>query len=76
MFRFVSNFLMRTFILIPILVSKSSVDFKLILFLIIFFMPIVGLFLICGKDPDKKPIGWVLLIIGIILWIVVGVMSA
>lgn len=46
------------------------------LLLIIFFMPIVGLFLICGKDPDKKPIGWVLLIIGIILWIVVGVMSA
>ena len=46
------------------------------LLLIIFFMPIVGLFLICRKDPDKKPIGWVLLIIGIILWIVVGVMSA
>ena len=46
------------------------------LILILFFMPIVGLFLICGKDPDKKPLGWVLLIIGIILWIVVGVMSA
>lgn len=46
------------------------------LLLVLFFMPLVGLYLVCGKDPEKKTLGWVLLIIGIILWIVVGVMSA
>lgn len=46
------------------------------LLLILFFMPLVGLYFVCGKDPEKKTLGWVLLIIGIILWIVVGVMSA
>ena len=46
------------------------------LLLVLFFMPIVGLYLVCGKDPEKKTLGWVLLILGVILWIVVGVMSA
>lgn len=41
--------------------------------LILFFMPIVGLVFVCGKDPEKKTIGWFLLIIGIILWIVIGI---
>ena len=40
--------------------------------LAIFFMPIVGLVLVCGKDPEKKTLGWVLLVVGIILWIVVA----
>ena len=40
--------------------------------LAIFFMPIVGLVLVCGKDPEKKTLGWVLLVVGIILWIIVA----
>ena len=40
--------------------------------LAIFFMSIVGLVLVCGKDPEKKTLGWVLLVVGIILWIIVA----
>ena len=40
------------------------------------FMPIVGLFLACGKDPEKRTLGWILLIVGIVLWIVLGIGSA
>lgn len=40
--------------------------------LIVFFMPIVGLVLVCSKDPQKKPLGWVLLIVGLILWFAIG----
>ena len=36
-------------------------------------MPIVGLFLVCSKDSEKKIIGWILLVVGTILWILVGV---
>ena len=42
------------------------------LLLIIFFMPIVGLVLVCSKDSQKKPLGWVLLIVGLVLWIAIG----
>ena len=41
--------------------------------LIIFFMPIVGFVLVCSKDPKKKPLGWLLLFIGAVLWIAIGV---
>lgn len=37
--------------------------------LVIFLMPFVGLFMVCGKDLEKKGLGWVLLIVGTILWI-------
>lgn len=40
--------------------------------LALFFMPIVGLVLVFGKDPERKTLGWVLLIVGIILWIIIG----
>ena len=40
------------------------------------FMPIVGLFLACGKDPEKRMLGWILLVDGIILWIVLGIGNA
>ena len=39
-------------------------------------MPIVGLFLVCSKDPEKKTWGWILLVVGIVLWIVFGIGSA
>lgn len=41
----------------------------------IFLMPIVGLVFVCGKDPGKKTIGWVLLVAGVILWIALGIGS-
>lgn len=41
--------------------------------LAIFFMPIVGLVLAFGKNHEKRPLGWVLLIVGIILWVVLAV---
>ena len=40
--------------------------------LAIFFMPIVGLVLVCGNYPEKKTLGWVLLVVGIILWIIIA----
>ena len=42
----------------------------------IFFMPIVGLFMLWGKDPEKKSLGLVLLITGILLWIILALCSA
>lgn len=35
----------------------------------ILFMPIVGLVFVCGNDPDRKALGWAMLIGGIILWL-------
>lgn len=37
------------------------------------FIPIVGLFLICSKKPEKKNLGWILLIVGVLLWIIFAV---
>jgi len=42
------------------------------IFLGLFFMPIVGLFFVLGKNPERKPLGWVLLILGIIIWGIIG----
>ena len=42
----------------------------------IFLMPVAGLFMICGKDPEKRTLGLVLLIAGIILWIILALYSA
>ena len=35
-------------------------------------MPVIGLFLVCSKDPEKKTWGWILLIVGIILLAILG----
>lgn len=40
------------------------------------FMPIAGLYLLGTKDPEKRTLGLILLIVGIILWIIVGIGSA
>ena len=44
--------------------------------LAVFFMPIVGLVMVCSKDPEKKTWGWILLIAGIILWLFIGLGGA
>ena len=36
-------------------------------------MPVIGLFLVCSKDPEKKTWGWILLIVGIVLLAVLGI---
>ena len=35
-------------------------------------MPVVGLYLIASKDPEKKFWGWVLLAVGIVFLIIIG----
>ena len=38
--------------------------------LVLFVMPVVGLIIVCRKDPEKKTLGWILLVVGTILWII------
>ena len=38
--------------------------------LVLFVMPVVGLIMVCSKDPEKKTLGWILLVVGTILWII------
>lgn len=35
-------------------------------------LPVVGLVMMCSGDEDQKALGLVILIVGIILWIMVG----
>ena len=39
-------------------------------------MPVIGLFLVCSKDPEKKTWGCILLIIGLALLVILGIGSA
>lgn len=43
--------------------------------LVLFVMPVVGLIMVCSKDPEKKTLGRILLVVGTILWIIIGVGS-
>ena len=40
--------------------------------LALILMPLVGLYLVFSKDPEKRTWGWVLLVVGVILWTVFG----
>ena len=40
--------------------------------LVVFLMPFAGLFFLLKKDRSMRWLGWVLLILGIIIWIVIG----
>jgi hypothetical protein len=45
-------------------------------FLTLFMMPVTGLVMVCSKDSEKKTLGWILLVVGTIFWIIIGVGSA
>lgn len=51
--------------------SKSSGDLGCLplVILSIVAMPLVGLYFICSDYTDMKIPGWIMLIVGIILWI-------
>jgi uncharacterized membrane protein len=55
--------------------DDAAINLVLTLIAIVFFMPIVGLYFLLRKNPDKKVLGWVLLIGGIILWIITGIIG-
>ena len=42
--------------------------------LVVFLMPVVGLYLALGKDSDqeRRALGWVLFFVGIVIWIVMA----
>ena len=44
--------------------------------LAIFMMPVVGLIIVCSKALEKKTLGWILLVVGTIFWIIIGEGSA
>lgn len=56
--------------------SDGAVSLILRLFVLFAALPIVGARLLLREDPSKRALGWVLLIIGIILWIIIGVNAA
>lgn len=43
-----------------------------IIILGIILMPIAGLVMVLSEDPNKRTLGWILLIGGIILWIIMA----
>lgn len=44
--------------------------------LIIVAMPICGLYLIRKKDMNEKVSGWILLVVGLALWIAIAIIGA
>ena len=54
--------------------NDSGVGCALVLMLAVFAMPLVGLYLaVAGEEEGQKVLGVVLLIVGIIVWIKIGV---
>jgi hypothetical protein len=53
--------------------KQSSGEELAINFIVMLLMlPIIGLFMVGSKDPAKKTIGGVLLVVGLIIWLVMG----
>ena len=46
--------------------------------LIVFLMPLVGLYFATKKDadPESQTLGWALFVIGIVIWIVLAIIKA
>lgn len=54
--------------------NDSGIGCALVLMLAVFAMPLVGLYLaVSGEESKQKMLGVVLLIVGIIVWIKIGV---
>ena len=54
--------------------SDSGIGCALVLMLAVFAMPLVGLYLaLAGEEKEQRMLGVVLLIVGIIVWIKIGV---
>ena len=54
--------------------NDSGIGCALVLMLAVFAMPLVGLYLaVAGEEEGQKVLGVVLLVVGIIVWIKIGV---
>ena len=49
--------------------DEQAIGCLIYFMLIVFFMPFVGVYLLCKPDPNAKLGGGVLLAIGLILWL-------
>ena len=39
---------------------------------LLLMLPIIGLFMVGSKDPTRKTVGGVLLVIGLVIWLAMG----
>mgnify|MGYP003289917185 CR=1 FL=1 len=54
--------------------SDSGIGCAMVLMLAVFAMPLVGLYLaVTGKENEQRILGLALLIVGIIVWIKIGI---
>lgn len=54
-------------------VKQSAGEELAVNFIVLLLMlPIIGLFMIGSKDPTKKTVGGVLLVVGLVVWIAMG----
>ncbi len=54
--------------------SKKNDAEDLVMNFIVFLLmlPLIGLFLVGSKDPTKKTIGTVLLVVGLVVWLMMS----
>lgn len=54
--------------------KQSSGEELAVNFIVLLLMlPIIGMFMVGSKDPTKKTIGGVLMVIGLVIWVAMGV---
>ena len=53
--------------------DNDSMPLIVLLLLAFYALPLVGLYFLLREDPSKRELGIILLVVGIILWIIVGV---
>ena len=53
--------------------KQSSGEELAVNFIVLLLMlPIIGLFMVGSKDPTKKTVGGVLMVIGLVIWLAMG----
>ena len=53
--------------------KQSSGEELAVNFIVLLLMlPIIGLFMVGSKDPTKKTVGGVLMVIGLVIWLVMS----